>query len=402
MIFVLNVLYDERVGGPQLRVLQVAQRLRGNGIETHVVFPKGDRRFAEMLEAARIPFHELDLVRLRDTLHPATHLEYAARFWPTVRAIQCLIREHNIQIVHTNGLMNLQAAIAARREGVRLVWHLNDIETPRLVRLGFLPLARAWADGIAVAARAVGEHCFPNGDEPNGRMHVLYAPVDTARFRPETDGAGVRAELGISSPVIGVVGNFSPGKGFEYLLEAAPAIRQRYPTAKFLLVGELLENRRAYWTGLMRRRDELKLANDLIFAGRREDMPEVYGAMTVFVQASEAEACPMAVLEASASGLPVVATDVGGTRELVEDGMTGLLVEPCRPDEIAEAVLRVLDASDLARRMGQAGAERMRKFFSLDACVASHARLYESVLGRAPGPRSQEGASLEAALHRKP
>jgi glycosyltransferase involved in cell wall biosynthesis len=110
-------------------------------------------------------------------------------------------------------------------------------------------------------------------------------------------------------------------------------------------------------------------------------------AMTVYVHPSESEACPMAVLEASASGLPVVATDVGGTRELVAHGVTGLLIEPRHPYQIAEAVIRLLDRPDAARSMGMAGAERMRRLFSLDACVAAHARLYTEVLGKGAASR---------------
>src|SRR5215472_16621531 len=109
---VVNILFDERVGGPQLRVLQVAQRLKI--FETIVVIPKGDAAFASLLKQAQIPFHEIDLVRLRYTRSPIIHAKFLARFWPNVAALRRLIREHHVEIVHTNGLMNIQAAIAAR------------------------------------------------------------------------------------------------------------------------------------------------------------------------------------------------------------------------------------------------------------------------------------------------
>jgi glycosyltransferase involved in cell wall biosynthesis len=382
---VLNVVFEERLGGPQLRVLRIAQILRTRSLETVVVIPRGDPAFASLLREAGIAFRELDLVRLRHTRNPSVHARFLARFWGNVRALRQLIRERGIDLVHTNGLMHLQAAIAARREKVPLVWHLNDTRSPWLVRRTFTPLVERWADGIAIAAQAVGRYYFPDRCGVDGRLHLLYAPVDTDRFSPALDGSAVRKELGIgeTAPLVGVVANLSPGKGIEYLLEAAPIIRGRIPETKFLVVGAPLESRQAYWRELLQRRQELGLIRDVIFTGRRQDMPELMRSLSVAVQTSEAEACPMAVLEASASGLPVVATDVGGTPELVEDGVTGLLVPPKSPVHLAAAIIRLLEAPEAARRMGLAGASLMRQRFSLEACVDAHAGLYNAVLDRA-------------------
>jgi glycosyltransferase involved in cell wall biosynthesis len=381
-IRVLNILSDERVGGPQLRVLQVARGLKGRGVETHVVTPLGDSRFALLLAEAGIPHHEINLVRPRQTLNPLPQLRFAALFWPNVTALRKIIRSDGIQIVHTNGLMNAQAAVAARLEGIALVWHLNDVLTPKLVRTALLPLVDAWSAQIAVAAGAVGNYYFSATTSVIGRLKVLYAPVDTSRFRPGNSNSAVRRELGISAEcvVIGTVGNFDPVKGHRHLLEAAQKIKQRVPRAKFLLVGERLNNRQKYWTMLARRTEELGLKDDVIFAGRRTDMPEVFCAMDIYVHPSESEACPMAVLEASASGLPVVATDVGGVRELVANGETGFVIEAKSPDQIAAAVFRLLDDDGLRQRLGEAGASRMSELFSLEACVEQHIQVYKAAL----------------------
>lgn len=382
MIRILNVLHEERFGGPQARVLQVATRLRGCGIETLVALPKGDPAFASKLTSAQIPFEELDLVRPRGTINPAAHAKFFARVWPNVSALRRLIRKHQIQIVHANGLINLQAPLAARLEGVRLVWHLNDLSLPRWLCRLFLPALRCWADRIAVSSRAVLHHCFLEASFFQERIHVLYPPVDVVRFSPETKGYSVRQELGIprDSPVIGTVANISPNKGIEFFLEAAAIIRQRFPRAKFVIVGELLENRRSYWSSLFRRAQEFGLASDVIFTGRRHDMPQVMAAMTVYVHSSKAEAGPMAVLEASATGLPVVVANAGGPKELIEDGITGFLVPPQSSSEIAEAVVQLLRSPEIAFRMGERGAERMRELFCLEVSVQEHIRLYTAAL----------------------
>jgi len=385
LVNILNVLYDERVGGPQLCALQVARRLKSAGFDTLVVMPKGEQQFAALLNQAQISSHEMGLVRLRRSFNPFEHARFLAKFWPNVMELRQLIRDHEVGIVHTNGLMNVQAAIAARLEGVKLAWTLNDLATPKLLRLMLLPFVRSWADRIVIVSRAVGRYYFSNSFPLNERLHLLYAPVDTERFNPQVDGFSIRTEFGIgdSCPVVGTVANVCPGKGFEYLLEAAPAIKQRFPTVKFLFVGGMLQNRRAYWSSLQRRTQELRLTKDVFFTGPRNDVPRIMRAMTLYVHPSESESCGMAILEASASGLPVVVTDVGGPRELVQHGVTGLVIKPRQPSEIADAVIRVLDCPELARHMGELGVERMRRFFSLDICVAEHIRAYNVLLGHA-------------------
>jgi glycosyltransferase involved in cell wall biosynthesis len=401
MVRILNVLFEERVGGPQLRVLQVARGLRELGYETFVALPKGEPHFARLLANQGVSHRELELVRLRRSLDPRLHLRFAARFWPNVAELRRLIREQQIEVVHTNGLMNLQAAIAARCEGVPLVWHLNDIFTPRLLRKLLVPLVRRWADCIAVCARAVGECCFDDVQEVRDRLQLMYAPVDVGKFHPQADGSAGREEFGIAadSPVIGLVANVCPGKGHEYFLDAAYQIQRRYAHAKFLVVGARLENRRKFWNALQQQTARLQLERDVVFTGRRSGVPQLLRAMTVCVQASESEACPMAVLEASACGVPVVATNVGGTAEIVEDGETGILIEPRNSRQIAEAVLHLLASPELARRMGRAGAARMRRQFSLETCVEAHARMYDAVLRRA---RCAELAPARGTVGRPP
>ncbi len=382
------MIFDERFGGPQSFALEVARSLRRRAVETVIVIPRGDPTFRMLLGEAEVPYRELALVRPRQTWNPGAHARFLVRFWPNVRALRRLIRETNAQIVHTNGLMNLQAAVAARLEGVRLVWHLHDIGTPRTARTLCLPVLQSWADRIAVVARAVGEFYFPDPARVATRLHVIYPPVDPVRFNPGpdgVDGSALRAEFGIplDAPVVGTVANLSPGKGIEHLIEAAPRIKERHPATRFIVVGKMLTNRRAYWSPLLARTEELGLAPDFIFTGPRRDMPQVYRAMTVYAHPSEAEGFGMAVLEASASGLPVVATDAGGTREAVERDLTGLLVQPRRPAEIADAVIRLLDSPALAHKMATAGVARVAEKFALDLCVAEHLLMYNTALERA-------------------
>jgi glycosyltransferase involved in cell wall biosynthesis len=332
-----------------------------------------------------VEYLELPLVRLRYTVNPATHLRFLALFWPNVCAIRSVIRDRGIQVVHTNSLRHLQAAIAARLEGVPLVWHLNDTGTPLMLRWLILPALRRWAHVIAVSAAALVPYYFRRPKEIQERLHVLYAPVDPDRFDDPAARRAIRGELGIpmDCPLISMIGNLMPGKGIEHLLGAAPAIRRQHPAARFVIVGGMANNRPRYRESLLKRRAELGLDRDFLFVGHRNDVARILLASDVYVHPSESEACPLAVLEAGASGRPVVATRVGGTAELIEDRVTGILIDPKAPAQIAEAVLALLGDPATARLLGERGAARIRRLFSLDVCAESHIKVYRAAVARA-------------------
>ncbi len=300
MTTVLNVLFEERIGGPQLRVLRVAEQAQCHGFRTIVAIPRGDPGYANLLAESGIPCEQMDLVRLRDTKNLPTHARFAALWWPNVKALRMLIRKHRVDVVHTNGLLHLQAAIAARLENVALVWHLNDVNSARYLKKALLPVVRSLAHQVAVAARAVGKFYFPDPWQVENRLRILYAPVDVERFHPGGEGYTAPQEFGIQrgAPIIGMVANLSPGKGCEFLIEAIPSIRQHFPEARFVIVGEMLANREAYWQPLIQRAGELGQITRARFVGRVEpqDMPRLMRAFTAYVHPSEFEACPMAVL----------------------------------------------------------------------------------------------------------
>jgi glycosyltransferase involved in cell wall biosynthesis len=124
----------------------------------------------------------------------------------------------------------------------------------------------------------------------------------------------------------------------------------------------------------------LGLADVVTFAGIRSDVPQILAALDVFVLPSLWEGMPNAILEAMAAGLPVVATAVGGTPEVVADGKTGLLVPSHNPAAMAEAMERLLRSPDLRHRMGQAGREQVLQHFTVERMVAQTQKLYQQLL----------------------
>jgi glycosyltransferase involved in cell wall biosynthesis len=381
--------------------MQVAVPLRLQGWESVVAMPSGeDSTFSAMLTEAGIPCVQFDLVRFR---HPAgflTHWNFVRRFWPNVRRLRQMIRDTDIDVVHANGIINLQGPIAARMEGVPLVWHLNEIGSPRLLQVLFGPLVRRWSSVIAVSSNAVSQHYFRSAvARVEDRIRVLYPPVDPRRC---TGGNGdrVRRELGIpdSAPVVGMMGHLNPLKGVEFLIGAMPAIKAAFPSATLLIVGSELATQRDYGASLRRLSRVSGYDGDILFVGARSDVADVLSSMSVYVQASLSESFGMATAEASAAGLPVVATDVGGAGEVVAAGISGLLVEPGSATAIAEGVVALLKDVDARRAMGVEGAHRCRELFSVQRSVNAHIAAYEAaVAGGGGGHEVRHGGARTRA-----
>ena len=209
----------------------------------------------------------------------------------------------------------------------------------------------------------------------SARLETHRHGVDAARFRPDSAArVRLRAQLGVGPQtlVYVTVAVLRRGKGIQYLLEAAALVKQRASDVRVLVIGpgeqgpELAAG--AAWLGL---------ADTVSFLGPRDDVAALLAAADVYVHPSLFEALPTTVLEAMATGLPVVATDVGGVPELVSHGTTGLLVRPARPADLAEAMLRLRDPA-LRTRFGAAG----RAWVQANASATQWIDGIEAVYGR--------------------
>jgi glycosyltransferase involved in cell wall biosynthesis len=279
-----------------------------------------------------------------------------------------LMRRERFTIVHGHTPKGeLLGQVAARLTGVPVV-----VDTFRGIpyrpemhpfwRRAFLwmsRLAAACADTVLSQSEANLELAVREGVCPADKIELLGNGIDVVRFdRAALDPAAVaavRAELGLpeGAPVVGFVGRLVAEKGLRELLAAAHLVRDRVPDVRFLLVGpgdpdkgDALEPEVAEAYGV---------AEACVFAGVREDMPEMYGLMDLFVLPSHRESFPRAPMEASAMGVPCVVSDVDGCRETVVDGVNGRLVPVGDAGALAGAVVDLLGEPVRARQMGEAG-----------------------------------------------
>ena len=302
------------------------------------------------------------------------------------------LRRQGIQILHTYSFYpNVFAIPAARLAGVPViigsVRDIGDIWTPwqHMAQKFCLRLA----DHVVMNAEAIKNDLLKRG-YPAERLTVIPNGIDCERFRVPRTGESVRQELGIpmEAPVVGVLSRLTKIKGHEYFLQAAALIAARVPDVRFLIVGDTKE-KEEYREELKRLVLKLGIEDRVVFTGFRLDVPELLAALSVSVLPSLGlEGLSNALLESMAAGLPVVATRVGGTPEIVEDGVNGLLVAPADAEGLARAIRRLLGNKMLARSLGQAGRRMVLTRYSLEKSVATTERLYRDLLLRARSRRS--------------
>jgi len=291
-----------------------------------------------------------------------------------VAALARALRRDRIDIVHNYLLRaNLVGSISARMARVPVVLcSKRGCHWRRGFELVGARIGNALADSVMVNAEAVREFVHGNEGCPREKMAVIPSGVDTDRFRP-LPPAPFKARLGLQEdrPIVGVITRMRVRKGVEEFIRAIGEVRQTRPEVHGVIVGEVSLDETLQ--DLVR---SLHLENHLSLLGRRGDMPEVLSAFDVFVLSSHDEGMSNAILEAMAMEKPVVATDVGGTCEVVRHGHSGLLVPPKDPHALAVAISDLLEQPARAQEMGRLGRRIVADGFSAHAMVRRMEQLY--------------------------
>jgi glycosyltransferase involved in cell wall biosynthesis len=205
------------------------------------------------------------------------------------------------------------------------------------------------------------------------RMEVIYNGVAPAQMVTDEEVQKCKAELEVSGcyPMLGVVGSLYPVKGHRFLLEAMPEIIRQWPKAQLLVIG-----RGELEVSLKEQVEQLAIGANVHFLGMRQDVPRLLSLLDVCILPSLSEGLSLALLEAMASGKPVVATRVGGNPELIDHGRTGFLVQPEDARDLAANLLKLLSDPETMQQFGRQAEERVRQHFSMKQMVDRYRGLY--------------------------
>jgi len=264
---------------------------------------------------------------------------------------------------------------------VPLVWHVKGDGSHGVLDAVALRLSDRLI-AISEDVRASVERRFPSA---RGRVVTVRDGIPTDRFRPDVSGHEVRKEFGFHNDevVVGTVGGLVPRKGFEVFLDVARRLAGECPKARFLVVGDVSnETDRPYKEHLLRLGADLMREGKLVFAGWRDDMPQVYGAIDVLGLASSIEGLALVVIEAMATGKPVVRTAAAGAEDTVVPGETGYVVPVDDAATFADAIKRLVNEPERRRRMGARSRERATALFSAEAMARGVERVFTETLER--------------------
>lgn len=384
---IAHVVHRFDVGGLENGIVNLLNHMPGDRFRHAVICLDAFTDYRHRIRPGDVSFHAL---HKRPGKDPAVY----ARLWR-------LLRQLRPDIVHTRNLSALEAQLVAALAGARARVHgehgrdVFDLHGGNrkynLLRRILRPLVGRY---IAVSRDLAQWLVGTVGVEP-GRVEQIYNGVDAARFHPREEGFRAVGPAGFftgSEIVIGSVGRMVAVKdhltlvrAFVELVGGSAALRRR---ARLIIVGD--GPARAECLALLAESGAELLA---WLPGERDDVPDLMRTFDVFALPSLGEGISNTVLEAMATGLPVVATRVGGNPELVEDGVTGALVPVGMHRALADALRVYVDDVALARRHGATARRRAEERFSLDAMVASYLAVYDAILPpHAPRLAAEPGA----------
>jgi glycosyltransferase involved in cell wall biosynthesis len=382
-IKLLQMLTNFHIGGTERQVANLALGIDSSHFDLHLACLRNSGELLAELESLRVPRLEF---RIGPLYSPKT-------LWQGVRLAR-YVRQNLIQIVHSYGFYpNVFTVPIARMAGASIVVasirDTGDLLTP--VQRRIQKWACRLADCVLVNAEAIRQSLIDQGYDPHNIVVIrngitngacFNLPGDPAQAKPSGSqknprGAALREELGLphSARVVSVFSRLNRMKGVDYFLDAAAVLAGRYPDVGFLIVGD---------GGARKELEEqacrLGIRERTVFTGFRRDVPDLLSESAISVLPSLSEGISNTLLESMAAGVPVIATRVGGNPEVVEDGVSGLLVPTRDSATLAAAIGSLLDDEDLAYRLGQAGIARVSQLFSIESSVHQTEHLYQRLV----------------------
>jgi len=382
MSTVLAVVHHEVFGGPHNQILRLNHALEERGWETIALLPDSPGNASGRLRDTGIRVIQTPLHRPRKSLHPRRHLDLLIGFAPEINNIRRIIREQKVDLVQVFGPIYPHGAVAAHLEGVPVVWQLLGTFAPLPIRITCMPAVLYLADVVMTTGEAIAR-AHPGAARLKSRLVPFYPPVDTQDFRPDpVRRAWARKELGVAPNALlaGTVGNFNQVKGHDLLVQAAAQVREKIPNSFFRILGAASATQARYYDKHVKSlAGQLDLLQErrLQFVEPGSRVAEFLPAFDLFVLTSRSEGVPTSVLEAMACGLPVVTTDVGAVREVVQEGKTGRVVAARNSRAVAQAIIELLNDSAARQSMGNAARSSAIQRFDTRVCVATHLAAYE-------------------------
>lgn len=374
-ISVLYVHTSSYIGGGNQMFLQLFEQLRNSEFQPISILP-GKGPMESQLSKQQIPYVIIPLNQFltgRKVTVIWTILLLVKLFW------QCKVR-----LLHTlNSGYYRYIAIAAKISHIPIVYHLQLPTDKTSLKWEF-----QYPPKIVISCSQILSEQFKGILKELGIITKVVTvrnaiDVNNIKSPSESDVIKIRRSLQIEhfSHIITIVGLVSERKGHRYFLEMAKEVLLIFSYAGFMVVGEDILGNGEYRREMENYARELGISRNILFTGFREDANEWIAASDLIVLPSLQEGLPISLVEAHACGKPAVATSVDGIPEIVEDGVTGILVPPKDVNALTQAVLKLMNDQSLSKKMGMAGRNKVESFFDISEYSKKIIQIYSSLLG---------------------
>ncbi len=386
-----------QVSGAERLLLMILARIDRHGFEPIMVCPE-QSTLARMVSELGVPVNTVSALEARFTWRVDQLARYSKSFIQIIRQLRGKVRTINPDLIHANSIRaGLVATAATLGLGTRVVWHLHDM-LPRhplstLIRIFALLSSRTRMIAVSQAVARNFKGRFPFKE----RVGVVLNAIDLDNFRLDaTARPRIRKELGVgvASPLFGIVGQITPRKGQLELVRAFAQVLPEIADAELLIVGAPLFNRdHEYLEAMEQTADELGVRDRVHILGARTDVGAIMQSLDVLVVNSRAEPFGLVILEAMASGTPVIAAAVDGIPEIIEHDQNGWLVRAKDEGPMTEAMVHLGRRSELRVRLAAQGKTDVAEHFSADRYITELQAFYlvntdlqatwnESIMGR--------------------
>jgi len=285
-----------------------------------------------------------------------------------VQVVQCFDFYSNLFAIPLARLCGVPVILASRRDEA----NMRTLAQRRAERWSY-----CLATGVVTNAEAIKDQLVTRDRVSSEKVWVIHNGLDLDRFDPHERSASEKTVSRRQELTVAVVANLRPEKGHLVFLDAVQQLRKLNPHVRYLIVGD----------GIMREKietrvSELGLIGHVQLTGHVKDIPALFRSVDIAVLPSlRNEGLPNAVMEAMAAAVPVVATDTGGTSELVLDGLTGFVVKPGDPAALSDCIGRLCGDAEARHKMGEAGRRRVVDHFTIDGMATKFEALYRRLVG---------------------
>lgn len=370
-----------QVGGAERLLLTILARLDRANFDPVLICPEhGPLR--EMATSLGVRTEIASVLHARFTWRVDDLIRYLNSFARVILDLRKKVISANPDLIHANSVRaGLVVTVATLGLNKQVVWHIHDL----LPRHPFNSVIRAVGllsrrTRMIAVAQASADRFIGSFRSLQRRITVIPNGVDLERFHPDQNTRRkIRGELqlGADVPVIGIIGRLTPSKGQLELLQAFKRVVSEFPKATLLIAGAPAFNQEHEYAELLKHAtSELGISNRVRMLGARDDVAAIMQALDLLVVNSSSEACCLVVLEAMASGVPVLATRTGGTPELIEHGRSGWLVPLRDEDHLVTAIIRLIGEPELSAQLVRHARERITSRFGMNQYISEIQNFY--------------------------